>query len=157
MTDYIHLETNKESGRVPADWSRGFAGLPQTSMLHRTQSHIRDSEEVDDEDEQQHDKSAATTTKSKNTTTAPVNEDDDEDDPFGDFTSSDSNQEWTEGFSSQFESIHISGEGNTSTTAKSDNKSPVNHDYVRAVKTKEEEDAKLGKEYRPEEEQQGEI
>lgn len=125
-------------------------------MLHRTQSHIRDNEEVDEEDEQ-HDKSAATT---KNTTTAPVNtqeDGDDDDDPFGDFTSSDSNQEWTEGFSSQFESIHISGDGNASTTAKNDNKSPVNHDYVRAVKTKEEEDAKLAKEYRPEEEQQGEI
>ncbi|KAJ8655867.1 hypothetical protein O0I10_008531 [Lichtheimia ornata] len=149
-------DDDEESGRVPADWSRGFAGLPQTSMLHRTQSHIRDNEEVDEEDEQ-HDKSAATT---KNTTTAPVNtqeDGDDDDDPFGDFTSSDSNQEWTEGFSSQFESIHISGDGNASTTAKNDNKSPVNHDYVRAVKTKEEEDAKLAKEYRPEEEQQGEI
>lgn len=124
-------------------------------MLHRTQSHIRDNEEVDEEDEQ-HNKGTAAT---KNTTTVPVNteEEDDDDDPFGDFTSSDSNQEWTEGFSSQFESIHISGDGNASTTAKNDNKSPVNHDYVRAVKTKEEEDAKLAKEYRPEEEQQGEI
>ena len=148
------METKKESGRVPADWSRGFAGLPQTSMLHRTQSHIRDDENEDDEDEQ-HNKSITT---AKNTATAPVNtENDDDDDPFGDFTSSDTNQEWTEGFSSQFESIHISGDGDTSTMAKSDNKSPVNHDYVRAVKTKEEEDAKLAKEYRPEEEQQGEI
>ncbi|KAI8138354.1 hypothetical protein BJV82DRAFT_295686 [Fennellomyces sp. T-0311] len=135
--------------RIPQDWSRGFAPFPQTSMLHRTQSHVSE-----DEDEDQEKKSDLYKDNKKQ-----PKEDDDDDDPFGDFTSSENdNQDWTQGFTSSFESIQISQDGNNKTAApESDPKQTMTHDYVRAVKTKEEQDAKLAKDYRSEEEQQGEI
>lgn len=147
---------------MTSDWSRGYSSFPQTSMLHRTQSHIRENEEEFDDNEFYETDRRRT--------------DDNEDDPFGDFTSSDDqpDADWTNSFTSHFESIHITESGNKTSveaanvssgdTAAAEDKDaggggqrPIEHDYVRAVKTKEEEDEKLAKEYRPEEEQQGEI
>ncbi|KAI9323411.1 SIT4 phosphatase-associated protein-domain-containing protein [Dichotomocladium elegans] len=153
-------DDDEEAGNVPAGWSRGFVGFPQTSMLHRTQSHIQENEDGSQDKQQQQSQPQRT-----------LNDDgDEEEDPFGDFASGDndtSTQDWTAGFSTHFESVHISGEGsnttNLATTAvatqktNESNRTSVDHDYVRAVKTKEEENAKMHKEYSPEEEQQGEI
>ncbi|KAI7858854.1 SIT4 phosphatase-associated protein-domain-containing protein [Circinella umbellata] len=143
-------DDDEESGRIPQDWTRGFAPFPQTSMLHRTQSHISETEDADNDDlykDTNNNSNNNNNTKQQQTSmTKPNdNDDEDEDDPFGDFTSSDNdnNTDWSQGFTSQFE--------------KNDPKQNITHDYVRAVKTKEEEGGKLAKDYRPEEEQQGEI
>lgn len=146
-------------------------------MLHRTQSHVSETEDTENDDLY---KGTTSNSNSNNniqqqqlsSTKSNDNDDEDEDDPFGDFTSSDNdnNTDWTQGFTSQFESIHISQDGtnkagpsstgttvSSTGTAEKDSKQNITHDYVRAVKTKEEEGGKLAKDYRPEEEQQGEI
>lgn len=145
---------------MPADWSRNFAPFPQNNMLHRTQSHLHENEDEGANDSEFFEGESSGRAQ------------EDEDDPFGDFTSCEdqgNNQDWNNSFADHFESIHIS-DGNKTTTAsqhpqqqqqlqsqKTDQPIKNEQDYVRAIKTKEEQDVKLAKEYSPEEEQQGEI
>ncbi|KAI8330479.1 SIT4 phosphatase-associated protein-domain-containing protein [Chlamydoabsidia padenii] len=130
--DYDSDEEEHDNQAITQDWSRGFTEFPQANMLRRTQSHVEDGyddEEYDHFSDERHTND---------------NDDDNDDDAFGEFTSAD--DAW--GISAPLEQLDITP-NDTKTTISEDH-------YVRAIRTKEE-DEKYRNEYHLDEEQEGEI
>ncbi|KAI9027204.1 SIT4 phosphatase-associated protein-domain-containing protein [Phycomyces nitens] len=153
-------EEEPESNKIITDWTRGFQQFPHTNTLHRTQSHHPEDSYEDDVDDDEYDHLADTTERQRRANirrgisvlaTAEVKKQQQQqqkkDEEFGDFMSASSENE-----------LHktVSGLKDIDLTEVSQ---PTWNDqnYVRAVKTKEEERGKVKDFCLEDEEQEGEI
>lgn len=129
----------QESGKIITDWTRGFSQYSQANVLRRTQSHPRD----DDHDENrygdgdEYDHLADTVELERRAAFQKGgNDEEEEDEQFGEFITSNENVQWS--LSSKLENLDITTENSSSASRKV----LPEDSYVRAVKTKEEENQK---------------
>ncbi|KAG0178248.1 hypothetical protein DFQ28_002532 [Apophysomyces sp. BC1034] len=150
-------DDDEETGRVITDWTRGFSQFPHANAPRRTQSHTReddnDGNRYDDNDEYDHLADAAELER-RAAFQRGSNEEIEEEEQFGEFTSSNDSAQWA--VTAKFESLEITSDNNTN-----DRQKVLSEDnYVRAVKTKEEEQkGKVVQDYYldDDEEQHGEV
>ncbi|KAF7725566.1 hypothetical protein EC973_009521 [Apophysomyces ossiformis] len=149
-------DDDEETGRVITDWTRGFSQFPHANTLRRTQSHTRENENgedtYDDNDEYDH-VADATEMERRAAFQGGNNKEDSEDEQFGEFTSSSDSAQWA--ITSSFDNLEITSDNNT----KERQPELSEDNYVRAVKTKEEDQKGKADQnyYLEDEEQHGEV